>query len=151
MMLLALPEAAERANVKSGPNDEQVRAGVWSLLSEVYPQGNTIERRSDQRWPYPNLITITPVTAEALMPVADPVVVVGKQLSERGVGFFHPMPLPYRRVIATLESASGEARSFVLDLKWCRFTRKGWYESGGRFLQVVQTTDDGTGFGPVGR
>lgn len=151
MMLLALPDAAEPANVRSGPNDEQVRAGVRSLLSEVYPRGETIERRRDQRWPYPNLITITPVTADGLLPIAEPVVVVGKQLSERGVGFFHPMPLPFRRVIATLESASGEACSFVLDLKWCRFTRKGWYESGGRFLQVVQPTDDEAGFQPIRR
>jgi hypothetical protein len=25
----------------------------------------------------------------------------------------------------------------LVDLKWCRFTRHGWYESGGRFLQIV--------------
>ena len=40
-------------------------------------------------------------------------------------------------MIATLESAAEERISFLIDLNWCRFTRHGWYESGGRFLDVA--------------
>ena len=69
-------------------------------------------------------------------PEGESLVVVGKHLSERGLGFYHPKPLPYRRVIASLES-NGLWLGFLIDLKWCRFTRQGWYESGGRFLEVV--------------
>jgi hypothetical protein len=70
-------------------------------------------------------------------PVAEPLVVIGKTLSERGLGFYHAEPLPYRRVIASLESPQGAWVAFLMDLNWCRFSRKGRYETGGRFLQAV--------------
>jgi hypothetical protein len=63
--------------------------------------------------------------------------VVGKDLSERGLGFYHQAPLPYRRAIVTLEDASGRVVSLLMDLSWCRFTRHGWYDSGGRFLKLI--------------
>ena len=56
--------------------------------------------------------------------------------SEHGMGFYHPKPLPYRRMIASVESG-GRWIGFLVDLKWCRFTQQGWYESGGRYLQSV--------------
>ena len=62
---------------------------------------------------------------------------VGKHLSERGLGFYHPQPLPYRRMIVSLEGPRGDWFGFLIDLTWCRFTRQGWYESGGRFLESV--------------
>jgi hypothetical protein len=40
-------------------------------------------------------------------------------------------------MIATLESSNGVRLGFIIDLSWCRFTKHGWYESGGRFLQSV--------------
>ena len=38
---------------------------------------------------------------------------------------------------STLEGPRGAWFAFLIDLKWCRFTRHGWYESGGRFLESV--------------
>ena len=69
-------------------------------------------------------------------------VVVGRHLSEHGLTFYHPKPLSFRRVIATLETANGARLAFLLDLSWCRFTRHGWYESGGRFLDTVASPLD---------
>ena len=150
MTFLAVSEAAEPATLKSGSHDHQIRAGVWELLSSDHPHDQLTERRRDQRWPYPHLITLTPLATDCLVPIDEPLVVVGKQISDRGLGFFHPAPLPYRRVIASLEMVSGEVCSFVLELNWCRFTRHRWYESGGRFLQVVQPTDNQSGYEPIG-
>jgi hypothetical protein len=67
------------------------------------------------------------------------VVAVGRALSISGLGFYHPSPLPYRRVIASIEQTPGEWLGFLMDLNWCRFNRLGWYESGGRFLQMVDS------------
>lgn len=117
--------------------DSDVRANVWSVLGALYPRGDLIERRWEQRYPYPYLIHLTPVGDDGVSPDGDGVVVVGKHLSEQGLGFYHPKPLPNRRMIATLESANGNRLSFLIDLTWCRFTRQGWYESGGRFVDVV--------------
>lgn len=118
-------------------SDEQVRAQIWSVLSSLYPRGNLVERRRDNRYPFPYLIHLMPVAADGFTPQGEPVVVVGKHLSDRGLGFYHPKPLPHRRMIASLEIAGGKQVAFLIDLNWCRFTRHGWYESGGKFLRVV--------------
>ncbi len=117
--------------------EEGVRGQVWRLLGALYPPGQGCERRAGRRYPYPYLVYLTPVAADNVTPQGDPIVVVGKHLSEWGFGFYHPKPLPFRRMIATLEATNGVRLGFLIDLTWCRFTRHGWYESGGRFLQAV--------------
>ena len=72
-------------------------------------------------------------------PIGQSVAVVGKTLSERGLGFYYQQPISDRRMIASLETRELRWASFLIDLTWCRFTRYGWYESGGRFLQAVPT------------
>ncbi len=125
------------------PNDntsfvDDVRLQVWGLLSTLYPKQDFMERRNETRYPFPYLVHITPVGADGVTAQGDTVVVVGKHLSEQGLGFYHPKPLPFRRAIASLEN-NGHWVAFLLDLKWCRFTRQGWYESGGRILESVDS------------
>ena len=57
--------------------------------------------------------------------------------SEHGIGFYHPEPLPDRRMIASFEAANGHWIGFLVDLSWCRFMFQGWYESGGHLVQAV--------------
>ena len=123
------------------PNDhteliDDVRLQVWGLLSTLYPKQEFMERRHETRYPFPYLVHITPVAADGVTVQGETMVVVGKHLSEQGLGFYHPKPLPFRRVIASLED-NGRWLGFLIDLKWCRFTRQGWYESGGRILESV--------------
>jgi hypothetical protein len=118
----------------NSPTDDP-RAQVWALLAGMHPAG--VERRRDQRYPFPRLFVLTPVDPDTLRRVGATVTAAGKHLSESGVSFFHPEPLPYRWVIATVETSDGHPTSFLVDLDWCRFTRQGWYESGGRFLRAV--------------
>ncbi|MCU0961207.1 MAG: hypothetical protein MUF48_13990, partial [Pirellulaceae bacterium] len=56
---------------------------------------------------------------------------------ERGLDFYYQAPLPYRRVVASWECPDGDRPALLLDLRWCRCTKRGWYENGGRFLQVL--------------
>jgi len=116
--------------------DDVVRRQVWGLMSSLYPKPEILERRQESRYPFPYLIHLTPVADDGITPQGESVVVGGKHLSERGLGFFHPKPLPYRRMIASLE-CNGHWVGFIIDLRWCRFTKQGWYESGGRLLQSV--------------
>ena len=116
---------------------EDVRAQVMALLGTLYPKHELLERRRENRYPFPYLVHLTPVGADGATPEGETMVVVGKHLSERGLGFYHPKPLPYRRVIASLETPDGHWVGFLIDLNWCRFTRQGWYESGGRLLEAV--------------
>ncbi len=67
-------------------------------------------------------------------------IVFGKDLTERGVGFLHDRPLPYRR----LRLVAADPRlteigladlEIELILRWCRFLAPGSYESGGRIAR----------------
>ena len=137
--LLTMPSAValEAAAGQASQADQAIRRQVWSLLAGVYPPNKWAERRADQRFPLPQLIFLNPVGPDGLAPLADSIVVVGKQLSERGLGFFHPLPIPHRRMIVSLEATGHGFIGFLIDITWCRFTQHGWYESGGRFLQTL--------------
>jgi len=116
---------------------DETRAQVHGLMATLYPRGDCLERRRDARYPFAQLIHLTPVDVDGVTPQGKTIVVVGKHLSERGLGFFHQDPLPYRRMIASLPAGNGQWFAFLIDLTWCRFTRDGWYESGGRFLETA--------------
>jgi hypothetical protein len=119
------------------PAETELGARVRRELAALYRQGNGIERRRRGRSPYPYLVQLTPVGDDGITPEGPCLVVVGKDLSERGLAFYHPAPLPYRRMVALLETAGGTRLAFLIDVTWCRFKRQGWYESGGRFVQAT--------------
>lgn len=128
--------SAAAVAVTAESNEDAVRAHIRALLNFLQPPSGA-ERRRDVRYPFPFLLSLTPLGPQGLTPVGPDVVVAGKHLSERGLGFFHPGPLPYRRVLATVEGPAGRRLRCVMDVSWCRFMRVGWYESGGRFLEVL--------------
>lgn len=128
---------------------DDFRGWVRRLVGGNGRQSRLNERRGQQRYPFPRLLHLTPVDEDSAGPVGDTIVAVGRQLSEEGLDFYHREPLPYRRVIATIQQEAGPPIGLLLDLTWCRFNRYGWYDSGGRFLQVVpspvadrETTDN---------
>ncbi len=137
------PQPARCSKANRRPDDSELRARVWKLLGAFCPDDHRIERRGRRRYPYPYLIHLTPVADGGITPRGETVVAVGKHLSEQGLGFYHPGPLPYRRMIASLESSDGTWLGFLLDLTWCRFVKQGWYESGGRFLQPAGAPVEG--------
>jgi hypothetical protein len=127
-----------QANLPLGVELE-LRTRVQGLLAAMYPHGITLEKRKDARYPYPHLVYLTPVAGDGVTPAGASIVVAGKHLAEQGLSFFHPEPIPHRRMIASLEAGQGRWLGVLIDLSWCRFTSLGWYESGGRFLGVVQS------------
>lgn len=117
---------------------DAVGGEVRRVLLSVASPSIGVQRRRAQRAPFPHLVRLEAVDPATLVPVDEPLVVVGKHLSEQGLGFFHPVPLAHRFVIATLDVNDGRPARLLVDVSWCRFTRLGWYESGGRFLRVVE-------------
>ncbi len=117
--------------------DQQIRQRVQRVLRQHRYQRVGRDRRHDHREPFPYPIHVTPLSQEGC-PLSDAtIVVLGKHLSERGLDFYCEAPLPYRRVIVSWESGDGGWLALLLDLRWCRSTKYGWYENGGRFLRVV--------------
>ena len=122
--------------------DTLVREQVWRLLSNLYPVAPLLNRRMEQRYPFACLAHVTPVEEDSGAEVIPAMVVSTKNISENGVSFFHPGTLPYRRVLLRFDRDDSSV-TFLVDLSWCRFTRQGWYESGGRLLQVVSAPLNG--------
>lgn len=117
--------------------DQRVCDCVWKILQKWRhrPQGR--DRRFDRRESFPYPIDIIPVASDGRVLHEEGIVVLGKHLSERGLDFYYQAPLPYRRVVASWECPGGDRAALLLDLRWCRCTKRGWYENGGRFLQVL--------------
>ena len=137
MSKLASAAALPRAVDSSSPAPDDARYVVRGMLAGLCPSQPLAERRRDTRLPYPHLVLLTPVDGDTLVPSGPAQTVVGKQISETGLCFFHPSPLPFRWVIVELEGLNDNRVRLLLDLDWCRFTRQGWYESGGRFVRAV--------------
>jgi len=137
MATLLKSSRTKRAPSLEIARDEQAASEVRSLLAGTYRPREHSERRGEQRYPYPRLLVLTPVTSDGCRKTGPSLTAAGKHLSESGLSFYHPDPLPYRWIVAALDLDSGRRLSFLLDVDWCRFTRQGWYESGGRILGVV--------------
>jgi hypothetical protein len=121
---------------QTDPELKQAIRGVLSRLSPLVAR----DRRRYARQPMPMLLELTPVDSETGEPSGSPIIVVGKSLSEAGIGFFHQDSITHRHVVVRLESLPEDDVAFLVDLAWCRYTRYGWYESGGRFLKVIQAS-----------
>jgi hypothetical protein len=107
------------------------------LATHTIRQG--AERRREQRYPYPHPIHLTPLESSGRRGPAESLVVIGKQISMHGVDFYHSEPIPHGRVIASLDAGERGWIGLLLELAWCRFSRHGWYDNGGRFLAVVDS------------
>jgi hypothetical protein len=107
---------------------------IEALLSHLHPPVER-ERRHDDRVAIPVLFRLTPFDADRQPLDQEASIVVGKNISRRGVCFYHEKPITHR--CALIELADPSAGRFVaeIDISWCRFTKPGWYESGGRLIR----------------
>jgi hypothetical protein len=96
-----------------------------------------LERRRDERMPVPVLFRLTPLDDDRAPIVSAAVTVVGKNISRRGMSFYHEQPLPHRRALISVQHPEISDFSAEIDITWCRFTKPGWYESGGRLVAAV--------------
>jgi hypothetical protein len=120
---------------------EHVRNVVSYVKSHSGPKPRRFhERRHTKRQAYPYLIELVPIN-DRNAPCGDPLLVLGKHLSDHGLDFYHQGPLPHRRLLARLETGDVEPVQLVIEISWCRFIKRGWYESGGRFLRLAPAQD----------
>jgi hypothetical protein len=126
-------------SVFSSGGDHPIQPQVQQFFQGLRYRPRVADRRTDRREPFPYPIYITPIDEDGSPLTEETIVVLGKHLSERGLDFYYQAPLAYRRVIASWECSDGNWLAATLDLRWCRSNRHGWYENGGRFLQVVDS------------
>ena len=127
-------------------NDVAVAAGdcdratlarrVESLLVQINPNVMR-ERRREDRFAVPALFRLTPLDSDREPIEFAAAIVVGKNISRRGMSFFHEQPLTHRRALIELAQPGLGDFAAEIDVSWCRFARPGWYESGGRLVRAV--------------
>jgi hypothetical protein len=121
----------------TGGRDDRIRALVRSAFTAIEPHGRPIERRREARYAYPYPIHLTPFDDAGRPDVDRTFVVIGKHLAPHGLDFYFSQPLAERRVVASLDCGRDGWIGLVVELEWCRFSRHGWYDNGGRFIAVV--------------
>lgn len=123
-------------------DDDEIRRTINVILRQSGEHTTPLlDRRTDIRVAFPNLVSITPLQDQGMAEVGEPIHVVGKSLAERGFDFYHTENFPFRRVIVSIDLDSGNSVHFILNMSWSRFLRPGWYDSGGRFTHLVQKND----------
>ncbi|NLE39438.1 MAG: hypothetical protein GX621_15560, partial [Pirellulaceae bacterium] len=91
-VLNQVPDSLTVADEPWSSVDEAIRSRISSFLTTFRPRTTSVERRSDQRYSFPHLIHLTPVHADDTPIQEEMIVVVGKDISARGLGFFHTKP-----------------------------------------------------------
>ena len=108
-----------------------------STSSDLTSSNQGANARIHGRIPLNQMVSLVPLD-EAGVPIIEKALVLpGKNISGGGVSVFHQSPIKERRVIISFELAPGKWASMKVDLLWCQFTRSGWYESGGRVIDIL--------------
>lgn len=110
-------------------------AAQYRSLKAALNRPVTFERRHFTRIPLPMPLRLTPLdqTGQRLDHLT--LTVIGKDISPRGISFFHHGSLPYRRAIVSLHHPEIGQYAAEVDIGWCRFTESGWYVSGARQIR----------------
>jgi hypothetical protein len=117
---------------------------VQELVTRLRPEV-AVERRHEDRVAVPLLFRLTPLNNDRELVYDDAITVVGKDISRRGLSFYHEHALTYRRAIIVLAHPEFGRFAAEIDVNWCRFTRPGWYESGSRLVRPVRSEDSPAG------
>lgn len=133
-MAPSMPQA-DLIDEKNCELDSEVWSRILERLDTGDPQRNQDERRRDSRYPFPRLMYLTPVGEDGSTAAGDPIIAAGKDLSEGGLGFYHPEPLPSRRMIASMQTGNGHWLAFVVELTRSHRIPEGWYQSSGHFVE----------------
>lgn len=123
--------------IKTNTTGSTLLVQIESLLSRLYPPIQR-ERRHDDRVAIPVLFRLTPLDADRVPLESDQSIVVGKNISRRGVSFYHENAISHRRARIELVDPVASTFSAEIDITWCRFTKPGWYESGARLIRAAK-------------
>lgn len=145
--------APSRRTAFPTPPPDPARSALARLVDQLGQRGTAAHSKTgrlacwqpsgilcSRRWhrvPWRTPLLLTPWDDATGEPLASPVEVIGRDLSVSGTSFEHADPLHSRQVMLRSLDTSAELLAFVVTLRWCRFTRAGIYQSGGRFESVT--------------
>lgn len=122
-------------------DDTTIAERARSIAQSVQVPWHELGRRTQHRVPFPQLVEFLPLANDGRTIVGETLHVVGKNLASLGFDFYHQEPMPYRFAIVRLPVGDDQWIHFQLKISWCRFLKPGWYDSGGRFVRIVELVE----------
>lgn len=123
----------------AGPLEPPDRFPAGEPLASWHPVTTVADRRPGHRIPCDVAAVLAPLDERGqLMPAAGLDVQL-TDVSEFGVGIAHRHPMPHRFVHLAFKSAAGQLVRLLVRLKWCRFKRADFYQSGGKIVRVLKS------------
>ncbi|MCA9070048.1 MAG: hypothetical protein KDA84_14045 [Planctomycetaceae bacterium] len=125
--------------INSLPRLRELSRIVDHVVASWHASNSFAEQRSWHRTAYDRPAVLTPLHDRTGEPLDVHKIISGRDISPSGFSFTHLEPLACRRAIITFayEHENETQAAILLRLSWCRFTRAGVYQSGGKFLDVV--------------
>lgn len=111
---------------------------VDALMASWHSSRQVLHARRWHRFQYQKPIAITAIDSKTELPTGPTLLAFGRDISKGGLSFTHVKPLSSRKVAVSFELDDGTHASIVTELKWCRFTLEGHYQSGGQFLHTAK-------------
>lgn len=113
------------------------------IVASWHSSFGSLHSRRWHRVAYTKPLLITPLDDVSGRPCERAFVARARDVSLSGVSFCHAQPLASRRVIVRFraEDRSGASAGILAMLRWCRFRRDGFYQSGGKFVRCVPARD----------
>ena len=117
---------------------QEIESLIEKLVASWHRADRMLQTRRWHRAGFEKPLALTPLDEITEKPIGDPLPASGRNVSVHGIAFSHLDPLPYRKIAITFPDENDIQISVVTYLKWCRFTRKSVYHSGGRFIRTIE-------------
>ena len=115
-----------------------LQASVAWLLESGCGDHVPVEKRAHRRFPFRKPITVTPVNNHSGRPDrTKSFSAFGIDISSCGICFLARELVPARKAVLSAEGPNGEMVTLLFEPRWVRFTRGGWYQTGGRLVEVL--------------
>jgi len=116
----------------------EVERLVGSALASWQDPEQVVQMRRFHRLPFQQPLLLTALDDRTDEPIGEPIRVHGRDISHGGLSIEHEGPLTCRKVAITLPEENGRSEMLVVRLTWCRFTRRGIYQSGGPIVRSTR-------------
>lgn len=117
---------------------QELQSCINWLLQTNAPGPLPIEKRAHRRFPFRRPITITPISNATGRPDQfKSFPAFGIDISSTGICFLARQLVPVRNAVLSLEGPDEKTIALLFEPRWVRFTRGGWYQTGGRLLEVL--------------
>ena len=135
---LSGPAVRDRADGPGPQRWRDLQACVATLLEATCGVRVPTEKRTHRRYAFRRPLTITPVNVVSGRPDrTKSFAAFGFDISSAGISFLARQLVPAQRAVVSCDGPGDRPVNLLFEPRWVRFTRGGWYQTGGRLIEVL--------------